>query len=199
MSASLNRVTLMGAVGRQPEVRQLNNGASVVSLSLATSRVWRDKSSGERREDTEWHRLVAYDNLATVVERYVKTGSRLYVEGRLQTRKYTDSNGVERSTTEIIVGELKLLDRREDGDAQGDAGGESGNEARRPARTGGAPAQPARRTAGGGGGNAGGNAGGRSSVPQHDPMEDDVPFVRAEMGTGDRRLRGAAQRSRRAR
>lgn len=117
---SLNRVTLIGHVGKDPEMRSLANGDRVANLTLATSENWKDKS-GERQSRTEWHRISIFnDRLADVVERFVKKGSQIYVAGSLQTRKWTDQSGTERYTTEINVGrfngEILLLDRRQDGD-----------------------------------------------------------------------------------
>ena len=120
MSGAINNVILVGNLGRDPEIRRMNNGDPVVNLSVATSESWRDKSSGERREKTEWNRVVIFnDNLAKVAENYPKTGSKVYVEGQLQTRKWTDQSGVEKYSTEIVLqkfrGELTMLDGRNDG------------------------------------------------------------------------------------
>ena len=117
MSGSVNKVILVGNVGRDPEVRRLNSGEPVASFSVATSETWRDKASGERRERTEWHNVVIFnENLAKIAEQYLKKGSKVYLEGQLQTRKYTDKNGQERQTTEVVLqryrGELTLLDSR---------------------------------------------------------------------------------------
>ena len=117
MSGSVNKVILVGNVGRDPEVRRLNSGDPVASFSVATSETWRDKASGERRERTEWHNVVIFnENLAKIAEQYLKKGSKVYLEGQLQTRKYTDKNGQERQTTEVVLqryrGELTLLDSR---------------------------------------------------------------------------------------
>jgi single-strand DNA-binding protein len=119
--SSLNKVHLIGNVGKDPEVRYSQSGAAVVSISLATSEQWKDKVSGERQEKTEWHRVTFFGRLAEVVGEYVKKGSKLYVEGRLETKKYTDKAGVEKYSTEIIAGEMKMLDRRQDGDDRGQA------------------------------------------------------------------------------
>lgn len=113
MAGSVNKVILVGNVGKDPEIRSLNNGDRVASLSLATSESWRDKSSGERKEKTEWHRVVVFnDGLVKVIESYVKKGTTLYLEGSLQTRKY-EQNGVEKYTTEVTIqkfgGQLVLL------------------------------------------------------------------------------------------
>jgi single-strand DNA-binding protein len=115
MSGSLNKVIIIGRLGKDPEVRRMNNGDPVVNLSVATSESWRDKSSGERKEKTTWHRVVIFnDNLAKVAENYLKKGSHVYLEGQLQTRKWTDQNGQEKFSTEIVLqkyrGELTMLD-----------------------------------------------------------------------------------------
>ena len=119
MAGSVNKVILIGNLGRDPEVKRLNSGDPVVNLSVATSESWRDKASGERKERTEWHRIVIYnENLAKVAEQYLRKGSKVYLEGQLQSRKYTDKDGQEKYTTEIVLtrfrGELVLLDARGD-------------------------------------------------------------------------------------
>lgn len=116
MAGSINKVTLVGNLGRDPEVRHTNSGSKIVHLSVATSDTWKDKS-GERQERTEWHRVVVFNsNLADFAERFLKKGSKVYVEGALQTRKYSDNAGIERYTTEIVLGayrgELVMLDAR---------------------------------------------------------------------------------------
>lgn len=113
MAGSVNKVILVGNLGKDPEIRTLNNGDRVANLSLATSETWRDKTSGERKEKTEWHRIVIFnDNLVKVCENYLKKGSTVYIEGSLQTRKY-EQNGVEKYATEIVLqkyrGELTML------------------------------------------------------------------------------------------
>jgi single-strand DNA-binding protein len=120
MSGSVNKVTLIGNVGKDPEVRRMTNGDPVVNLSVATSESWKDKSSGERKEKTEWHRVVIFnEHIAKVAENYVKKGSKVYLEGALQTRKWTDKDGAEKYSTEIVIqkfrGELVLLDGKRDG------------------------------------------------------------------------------------
>ena len=121
MAGSVNKVILVGNLGRDPEVRRLTSGDPVVNLSVATSESWRDKASGERKERTEWHRVVIFnENLAKVAEQYLHKGSKVYIEGALQTRKYTDKDGAEKYTTEIVLqkfrGELTMLDGRGDSD-----------------------------------------------------------------------------------
>lgn len=121
MAGSVNRVTLIGNLGRDPEIRTTTSGTKVASLAIATSESWRDKASGERKEKTEWHRVVIFnENLVGVAERYLRKGSKVYLEGQLETRKWVDQAGVEKHTTEIVLrpyrGELTMLDGR--GDAQ---------------------------------------------------------------------------------
>ena len=121
MAGSVNKVILVGNLGRDPEVRRLTSGDPVVNLSVATSESWRDKASGERKERTEWHRVVIFnENLAKVAEQYLRKGSKVYLEGALQTRKYTDKDGAEKYSTEIVLqkyrGELTMLDGRGDTD-----------------------------------------------------------------------------------
>jgi single-strand DNA-binding protein len=119
MAGSVNKVILVGNLGRDPDVRRTNAGDPVVNLSIATSESWRDKTSGERKEKTEWHRGVIFnENIAKVAEQYLRKGAKIYVEGQLQTRKFTDKDGAERYTTEVVLqrfrGELTMLDSRAD-------------------------------------------------------------------------------------
>ncbi len=136
MAGSVNKVILVGNLGRDPESRRLNNGGQVVNLRVATSESWRDKGTGERQERTEWHSVVIYnENLAKIAEQYLKKGSKVYIEGQLQTRKWQDQSGVDKYTTEVVLqrfrGELTLLDRAGDnvgargGDDAGDFGSRS--------------------------------------------------------------------------
>jgi single-strand DNA-binding protein len=127
MAGSVNKVILVGNLGRDPEIRTLNSGDRIASFSIATSETWRDRTSGERREKTEWHRISIFnDNLVKVAESYLRKGSKVYIEGALQTRKYTDAAGVEKQSTEIVLqkfrGELTMLDGR--GDGEGGRGGD---------------------------------------------------------------------------
>lgn len=122
MAGSVNKVILVGNLGRDPETRRLNSGEAVVNFSIATSETWRDKGTGERRERTEWHNVVIFnENLAKIAEQYLKKGSTVYVEGQLQTRKWQDKDGRERQTTEVVLqrfrGELTLLGGRGEGGA----------------------------------------------------------------------------------
>jgi single-strand DNA-binding protein len=124
MASSVNKVILLGNVGQDPEIRHTATGEPVATLSLATSDIWRDKATGERKERTEWHRVVCFnENLCRVIEQYVRKGSKLYIEGQLQTRKYQDKSGQDRYITEIVLsrfrGELALLDSRGGGGGVG--------------------------------------------------------------------------------
>lgn len=166
MAGSVNKVILIGNLGKDPEVRSLNDGSKVVNLRIATSESWRDRASGERRERTEWHSVVIFnENLVKIAENYLRKGSKVYVEGQLQTRKWTDQSGQEKYTTEVVLqrfrGELTLLDGRgdtggsmaDDGDSGGFKGSSSGG------------------TYGSSGSKgAGGFGGGR------DDLDDDIPF-----------------------
>lgn len=131
MAGSVNKVILVGNLGRDPEIRSLNNGDRVANLRIATSETWRDKATGERKEKTEWHSVVIFnDNIVKVAENYLKKGSTVYVEGSLQTRKWTDQQGVEKYSTEIVIqrfnGQLTMLGGRGDSQGGGDRGGYGG-------------------------------------------------------------------------
>ena len=133
MAGSVNKVILIGNLGKDPEIRSLTSGERVCNLSLATSEQWRDKSSGERKEKTEWHRVVIFnDNIIKVAENYLKKGSTVYIEGAIQTRKWTDQSGVEKYSTEIVVGkfkgELTMLGGRNDSPGGGGGGGRGGDD-----------------------------------------------------------------------
>lgn len=126
MAGSVNKVILVGNLGRDPEIRNTNSGERIANLSIATSETWRDKMSGERKEKTEWHRVVIFnDALAKICENYLRKGSKVYVEGSLQTRKWTDQNGQEKYSTEVVLqrfnGTLTLLDGRGEGGGGGGA------------------------------------------------------------------------------
>ncbi len=168
--ASVNKVILLGNLGRDPEVRYAPSGAAVCNVSIATTRQWKDKS-GERKEETEWHRVVFYDRLAEIAGEYLKKGRPVYVEGRLKYGKYTDKDGVERYTTDIIATEMQLLGSRDGGDdegggsysrsrehSRGESRGESRDSAPRSAPASRAPA-PSKPAAG-----------------DFDDMDDDIPF-----------------------
>ena len=131
MAGSVNKVILIGNLGKDPEVRSMQNGGKVVNLSIATSETWRDKNSGERQEKTEWHRVVIFnEKLGEVAEKYLKKGAKVYVEGALQTRKWTDQSGQEKFSTEVVLqkfrGELTMLDGRGDDAGGRDGGGDYG-------------------------------------------------------------------------
>ncbi len=120
MAGSVNKVILLGNLGRDPEIRSTQDGMKIVNLSIATSERWKDRNSGEQRERTEWHRVVIFnENLGRIAEQYLRKGSTVYLEGQLQTRKYTDQQGVEKYTTEVVLqryrGELTLVGGRGDG------------------------------------------------------------------------------------
>ncbi len=178
MAGSVNKVILVGNVGKDPEVRNSQDGAKIVNFSLATSETWNDRASGERKERTEWHRIVVFnDNIATVVEKYVRKGSKVYVEGALQTRKWTDQSGQEKYTTEVVIGRfngnLTLLDSRGEGGGMSEGGGGGGGyqpreRAAPAART---PAPASRGGSGGGGGGPSWDAprGGGD-------LDDEIPF-----------------------
>ena len=121
--ASVNKVILIGNLGRDPEVRYTPSGSAVCNVGIATTRNWKNKDSGERQEETEWHRVVFFDRLAEIAGEYLKKGRPVYVEGRLRTRKWTDKDGVEKYTTEVYAEQMQLLGGREDGAGGGGAGG----------------------------------------------------------------------------
>lgn len=153
MARGINKVTLIGNLGADPEVRYTASGSAVANVRLATAESWRDRESGEQQERTEWHRVVFFGRLAEIVEQYLRKGSQVYVEGRLQTRKWQDRDGNDRYTTEIVANEMQML------------GGRGGG--------GGAPSQdrePAAAAAGGGG-----SGRGPAEAPMDD-FDDDIPF-----------------------
>ena len=165
MAGSVNKVILVGNLGRDPEVRSTQDGAKIVNLSVATSERWKDRNTGEPREKTEWHRVVIFnENLGRIAEQYLRKGSNVYLEGQLQTRKWTDQQGAEKYTTEVVLqryrGELTLLGSRGDGGMGGGyAGGDSNDQF------------------------AGGNMGESSNAPASPPpmrdsndLDDDIPF-----------------------
>jgi len=171
MAGSVNKVILIGNLGKDPEVRTMQNGGKVVSFSIATSETWNDKASGERKEKTQWHRIVIFnDRIGDVAERFLKKGAKVYVEGALESRKFTDKDGAEREITEVVLkafrGELTMLDGRSKG--EGGGGGFAPRER--------APARAA----------AGGAAAGGERPAQRGPswdapkrgndLDDDIPF-----------------------
>lgn len=166
MAGSVNKVILIGNLGADPEIRSLNSGDRVANLRIATSETWRDRASGERKERTEWHRVVVFnENIVKVCENYLRKGAKVYIEGSLQTRKYQDNSGAERFSTEIVLqkfrGELTMLDGRGEGAEAG--GGYGGGD----------------RAYGGGGGGFSSGPRQQSSAPReefsHD-LDDEIPF-----------------------
>jgi single-strand DNA-binding protein len=162
MAGSVNKVILIGNLGKDPEVRRMQDGRPVVNLSVATSDTWRDKATGERRERTEWHRVVIFnENLCRIAEQYLKKGSKVYLEGSLQTRKWQDQQGQDKYTTEVVLqgfnGQLTMLDRAGGGGSSemGESGGEFGSPGPTRERA------PALAAAGGG---------------RRDDMDDEIPF-----------------------
>jgi single-strand DNA-binding protein len=178
MAGSVNKVILIGNLGRDPEVRTFQNGGKVVNLRIATSETWRDKASGERKERTEWHSVAIFnEGIARIAEQYLRKGSTVYIEGQLETRKWQDQSGQDRYTTEIVLrpyaGNLTLLGGRGDGATGGGSGGDYGG----PDSYGGAPSGRAGGSAGGnyGAGASGGASGGRGGFGPSD-MDDEIPF-----------------------
>ena len=150
MARGVNKTILIGNLGNDPEVRYMPNGNAVTNISLATSETWKDKQTGEKQERVEWHRVVFYNKLAEIAGEYLKKGSKIYAEGRLQTRKWQDNNGVDRYTTEIIAHEMQMLDSR--GESQSKTG-----PAQRPAQQTNQPAPAPAQTG-------------------YDDFDDDIPF-----------------------
>ncbi len=172
MAGSVNKVILIGNLGRDPEVRNSQNGDKIVTLNLATSESWKDRQSGERKEKTEWHRVVIFNpNLADIAERYCKKGSKLFIEGALQTRKWTDKDGNEKYTTEVVIGrfkgELGLLDGKGGGGGASSGGGGDFDE-----DSYGTPSQPSAASAGG----KAGGAGWDRPPPGGSDLDDEIPF-----------------------
>ena len=167
-SRGVNKVILVGNVGQDPETRYMPNGGAVTNVTLATSDTWKDKNTGENQERTEWHRVVFYQRLAEIVAEYVKKGSKIYIEGRLQTRSW-EQDGVKRYTTEIIANEMQMLDSR---GAGGSSGGNEGGGNWQPRGNGGGASGGA---SGGMGGGGGGSRGQQKPVPE-DSFDDDIPF-----------------------
>ncbi|WP_140629352.1 single-stranded DNA-binding protein [Methylibium rhizosphaerae] len=169
--ASINKVILIGNLGRDPEVRYAPSGSAICNVSIATTRNWKNRDSGERQEETEWHRVVFYDKLAEIAGEYLKKGRSVYVEGRLKTRKWQDKEGKDNYTTEIIADQMQMLGGREGyggGDSEGGGGGYSrgggdeggGGRSERPAQRQ-APQRPAPQ---------------QKSSTGFDDMDDDIPF-----------------------
>jgi single-strand DNA-binding protein len=170
--ASINKVIVIGNLGRDPEVRYTPSGAAVCNVSVATTRNWKDKTSGDKVEETEWHRVVFYDRLAEIAGEYLKKGRSVYVEGRLKTRKWADKDGKDNYTTEIVAEQMQLLGGREGGGGgsygggQAQGGDEGFNQAQEPAAR---PARPAARP-------APAPAPAAKSSTGFDDMDDDIPF-----------------------
>jgi len=165
MAGSVNKVIIVGNLGRDPEVRHAQDGRRIVNFTVATSDRWQDKASGERRERTEWHRIVIFnDKLGEIAERYLRKGSKVYLEGTLQTRKWTGNDGVEKTTTEVVLprfgGEITLLDSRGEGGAAAAGGGDDYGYG-----------EPARIPSSGGHAAPGGAKGGGAI-----DIDDDIPF-----------------------
>ncbi len=165
MAGSVNKVILVGNLGRDPEVRYAQDGTKIVTISMATSENWKDKNTGERREKTEWHRVVLFnERLGEVAEKYLHKGSKVYIEGALQTRKWTGNDGVEKYTTEVVLqrfrGELTMLDSRNSGSGEYAAGeaGEAGGGTEYAAT----PAGPEK--------------GGPGAGPSGSDLDDEIPF-----------------------
>ena len=166
MAGSVNKVILVGNLGKDPEIRRTQDGRPIANLSIATSETWRDKNSGERKEKTEWHRVVIFnEGLCKVAEQYLKKGAKVYIEGALQTRKWTDQAGVEKYSTEVVLqgfnSTLTMLDGRAGGGGGGSFGDEPGGDFGSSGPVSSAPRRPV----------AAGGGGGRSN-----DMDDDIPF-----------------------
>ncbi len=190
MARGINKVILVGNLGRDPEVRYSANGGAVANITIATSEQWTDKQSGQKQERTEWHRVVLFNRLGEIAGEYLRKGSQVYIEGKLQTRKWQDNNGQDRYTTEIVANEMQMLGGR------GGAGGGGGGDYAPDNYGGGAPAgggggggynrpqgggQPQGGQGGqGGGGGFGGQGGGGAPAPSgggnFDDFDDDIPF-----------------------
>jgi single-strand DNA-binding protein len=162
MARGINKVILVGNLGKDPETRYMPNGKAVTNFSIATSESWKDKQTGEQREQTEWHNIVMYDRLAEIAAEYLKKGSQVYVEGKLRTRKWQDKEGRDRYTTEINANEMQMLGGRSGGGGAGMGGGGG---------TGGGERSEGRAAPAGGGRGAPAPSGGDDS-----PFDDDIPF-----------------------
>jgi len=172
MGGSVNKVILVGALGRDPESRSFQNGGKVCNLRVATSESWKDRNTGERKEKTEWHSVAIFnEGLAGVAEKYLRKGSKVYLEGALQTRKWTDNAGVEKYSTEVVLQGFNSVLVMLDG--PGGSGNSDRAQEPRPGAHGGEPSR------GGGGGFGGG-------FP--DNLDDDIPFVRSDFALGSRRI-----------
>ena len=172
MAGSVNKVIIVGNLGRDPEVRSFPNGGKVVNLRIATSETWRDKASGERKERTEWHSVAIFNEaLGKIAEQYLKKGSTVYIEGQLETRKWQDQSGADRYTTEVVLrqfrGELTLLGGRDGGSGGGGGGYED---------RGGGDDFGGGQSSGGSGGSRGGASGGGGGGGSRPDLDDEIPF-----------------------
>ncbi len=181
--ASVNKVILIGNLGRDPEVRYMPSGGAVCNISVATTRSRKDKSSGEKQEETEWHRVVLFERQAEIAGEYLKKGRSVYIEGRLQTRKWQDKEGRDTYTTEIIADTMQLLGSRDGGGGGGGGGGDEGGSYTRGASRGGSDERGGDAPQRGGSAGGGGAATRPASKPQprptstgFDDMDDDIPF-----------------------
>jgi single-strand DNA-binding protein len=174
--ASINKVILIGNLGRDPEVRYTPNGAAVCNVSVATTRNWKDKNSGDKVEETEWHRVVFYDRLAEIAGEYLKKGRPVYVEGRLKTRKWADKDGKDNYTTEIVAEQMQLLGGREGGGNGGSGGGYGGGQSGGDDYSQEAPAASSRPAARPAPAPAPRPAPAPKSATGFDDMDDDIPF-----------------------
>lgn len=166
MAGSVNKVILVGNLGKDPEIRRTQDGRPIANLSIATSETWRDKNSGERKEKTEWHRVVIFnEGLCKVAEQYLKKGAKVYIEGALQTRKWTDQSGVEKYSTEVVLqgfnSTLTMLDGRSGGGGGGSFGDEPGGDFGASGPVSSAPRRPVAASTGAG---------------RNNDMDDDIPF-----------------------
>ena len=180
--ASINKVIIVGNLGRDPEMRYLPSGDAIANIAVATSFKSKDRNTGEQKEQTEWHRISFFGRLAEIVGQYLKKGSSIYVEGRLQTRKYTDKDGVEKYATDIVAEQMQMLGGRagdaDGGDSYRDNGEQAGSATRQAARPAPRPQAPAPQGGGGGGGSGGGRQPNRAPTPRQEPdFSDDIPFV----------------------
>lgn len=168
MARGVNKVTLIGNLGADPEVRYTSGGSAVANVRLATAESWRDKESGEQQERTEWHRVVFFSRLAEIVGEYLKKGSQVYIEGRLQTRKWQDRDGNDRYTTEIVANEMQMLGGRAGGGGGGSFEPSGGGGNLEPSGGGGAKSEPSRGTEE--------PPPPASQAPPMDEFDDDIPF-----------------------
>lgn len=177
MAGSVNKVILIGNLGADPDIKRTQDGRPIANLSIATSESWRDKNSGERREKTEWHRVVIFnEGLCKIAESYLKKGSKVYIEGQLQTRKWTDQSGQDKYSTEVVLqgfnGNLTMLDGRNEG-----GGGSGGGVSRGGGgEYGGGSSSGGDRGGSGGGNQSGGGFGGGAGGGSSRDLDDDIPF-----------------------